>query len=160
MKQKKISTKGVLLGCLADWAFTLGTGMATGIAAAVISIIRNGPPDNPEAVSENIMTSGLHGLALVMAFSGTILGGFVAGRISTCYELRNASLMGLLSLLTALPFMNGPLSYDVLGYGLTIPCAILGGYLASKKNTCSHRLGSAMEAPVDEGESDSQEDHP
>ena len=59
--------------------------------------------------------------------------------------------MGLLSLLSAIPFMNGPLIYDLAGYGLTIPFAILGGYLASKKNMSSHKLRPTVKTPVESG---------
>ncbi len=152
MKQMKISIKGILFGCLVDWAFSLGLGMIIGIVAAIVSIVRNGMPDNSAMFVASIMTPGLYGFALVTGFLGTILGGFVAGIIAKRYELLNAGLMGLISLLTAIPFMGkNPLIYNVAGYGLTIPFAILGGYLASKNNMSNQKLQPIMKTPVEPG---------
>ena len=151
MKQKKISIKGIILGCLVDWAISLGAGLAIGIVTAIVSIIRNGIPENPEIFAKNIMTPTIYGLALVVGSLGTFIGGFVTGKIAKRSELLNAGLMGLLSLLSAIPFMNGPLVYDAVGYGLTIPLAIMGGYLALKKNTSNNRL-QAIDAKASQPE--------
>ncbi len=134
MKQKRVSIKGILLGFLID----VGVSIGGTIVIAIVLMIQNGIPENPES----IMTPCTYGLSLVVAFLGTTLGGFVTGKIAKKSEVFNASLMGLLSVLTAIPFMNGPLLYDVAGYGLTIPFAILGGYLAIKKNTSNQRTHS------------------
>jgi|GEM_PF-1118022 len=76
----------------------------------------------------NRVASLLFGLAM------TAVGGYVAAAIAGRRSLAHALGVGILSTVTALVLgmlrpHNSPIWYQVLGYGLTVPAAILGGYV-------------------------------
>jgi hypothetical protein len=76
---------------------------------------------------------------LVVGLAGIFVGGFIAARIAGHRELVYAAGAGILTMLVLLALLVccGALTqarmYTILAYGLTIPSAILGGYVASKR---------------------------
>ena len=71
---------------------------------------------------------------------GTVLGGYVAGRLAKSEEIKHGALVGAVSLALGL-IQSGsgagspvPQWYELLGYALTIPAGALGGSLAQGRN--------------------------
>jgi putative membrane protein (TIGR04086 family) len=79
---------------------------------------------------------GLFTLLLIGAL-GTILGGYIAGRIAKTEEVKHGALVGAVSLILAALQAGAsgaeslvPYWYQLSGYLLAIPVGALGGYLA------------------------------
>jgi membrane protease YdiL (CAAX protease family) len=73
-------------------------------------------------------------VSLLVGLAMTALGGYVAGAIAGRRSLAHAFWVGVLSTATGLVLnrlfkASDPAWYTVLAYGLTIPAALLGGYL-------------------------------
>jgi hypothetical protein len=78
----------------------------------------------------------LGGMAIGLAV--VCIGGFVVGRIARGHELLHAAALGvatdviLLVLLVRFGHLTQPRIYAVLSYALTIPTALLGGFVARR----------------------------
>ncbi len=74
---------------------------------------------------------------------GTVLGGYVAGRLAKTEEVKHGALVGAVSLaLGILQSGSGagspvPHWYELLGYALTIPAGALGGSLVQSRDQSS-----------------------
>ncbi|HXX02669.1 MAG TPA: hypothetical protein VEJ00_15740, partial [Candidatus Acidoferrales bacterium] len=77
-------------------------------------------------------------VSMVVGGCFTVLGGYVAGRVARHSFLKHAAIAGALSLVLGILLFRadeGPYSGIValLGYGLHLPLALLGGWLASRR---------------------------
>ena len=74
---------------------------------------------------------------------GTVLGGYVAGRLARSEEVKHGALVGAVSLAVGLIQSSSgarspvPEWYELLGYALTIPAGALGGSLAEGRKKLS-----------------------
>ena len=122
----------IVVGWLADTAFSFITGIVTGISAAVLLIRQGTPPDQVQDHLNNNLT-WLLGLS-VLGCCGTILGGYVAAWMGKAFPLRHGFAVGMLSILSSLLILvlsprTQPLWFSVAGLALTVPAGLLGGYL-------------------------------
>jgi hypothetical protein len=71
--------------------------------------------------------------ALMFGTASTVLGGFLAARLARAVPYFNALAFGVLGLIFSV-FATGdvPAWFKVIGFGLTIPAALLGGHLAKQ----------------------------
>jgi len=75
---------------------------------------------------------------MILGGACTVLGGYVAGRIARHSFLKHALVAGALSLVVGLALFHGdegPYAglLAFLGYGLHLPLALLGGWLAGQR---------------------------
>ena len=73
---------------------------------------------------------------LVFGTASTVLGGFLAARIARTVPYFNALAFGLSGLLLSAFAVdpNAPAWFKVIGFGLTLPAALFGGYLAKQRS--------------------------
>lgn len=128
--------KAVLLGALTD----LGGSAIAGIVLVVIFTIWFAPGDGEAQEMLDQLARSWPFLMVSMVVGGcfTVLGGYVAGRIARHSFLKHAVVAGALSLVLGILLFRadeGPYSGVValLGYGLHLPLALLGGWLASQR---------------------------
>lgn len=71
--------------------------------------------------------------ALILGTSSTVLGGFLAARLARTVPYFNALAFGVLGLIFSV-FATGdvPTWFKIIGFGLTVPAALLGGHLAKQ----------------------------
>src|SRR5262245_57903522 len=130
--------KAVLLGALTD----IGGSTLAGFVLIVVYTLMYAPGAGTDAAQE--MLQQLAGswpfimISMVVGGCFTVLGGYVAGRIARHSFLKHAIVAGALSLV--LGFLRfradeGPYSgvVSLLGYGLHLPLALLGGWLAWRR---------------------------
>lgn len=69
--------------------------------------------------------------ALVSGTASTVLGGYLAARLARAVPYYNALAFGLLALMVSvLTSGDLPTWFKVIGFGFTLPAALLGGHIA------------------------------
>jgi hypothetical protein len=133
---RRFRWKAVLLGAATDLVGSLVAGVVLVIAFSILA----GPSDGAAEDTVDRLGQSWPFLMISMVVGGgfTVLGGYVAGRIARHSFLKHALVAGGLSLaLGILLFRSdeGPYSGIVafLGYGLHLPLALLGGWLAWRR---------------------------
>jgi hypothetical protein len=121
----------VLVGWVVDIIGSLVVGLVMGLVFG-IAYARSGM--SPQAMAEAFASSPVVlGISLVIGFGFTLVGGFVAAHMGRSAPLKHAFGMGVLStvfgLFSSLISPKGTPVYAVLGIGLTIPAAMLGGVI-------------------------------
>ena len=131
MDIRAVSIKAVILGFLADTvASTVGS-----IPVGIWYVMTSGS-QSLEQMLEGMSTSALIlSLSLAIGLLGTALGGYVAGLVAKAHQLLNASCVGILGIVFSLFFTGYPTWFNVAGYTLTIPAAMLGGKLSIRKES-------------------------
>lgn len=125
--------KAVFIGAAAD----LGTSTAAGIAIFLLFSVAFAA----EGLTTDQLLAQLVGywpfllVSMVVGAGCTVLGGYVAARIARQRFLLHALAAGVMSLVLGIllfPQDNGPYAglMALIGYGLHLPLAIFGGYLA------------------------------
>jgi hypothetical protein len=72
--------------------------------------------------------------ALIFGTASTVLGGYLAARLARAVPYFNALAFGVLGLvLSALTVPDVPTWFKVLGFGLIVPAALLGGHIAKMR---------------------------
>lgn len=70
-------------------------------------------------------------LTLLLGTASTVLGGYLAARLARSVPYFNALAFGVLGLLvSALTSGDLPTWFKIVGFGLTLPAALLGGHIA------------------------------
>jgi hypothetical protein len=73
-------------------------------------------------------------LALMLGTASTILGGYLAARLSRAVPYFNALAFGVLGLtVSVLTSGDLPIWFKIIGFGLTLPAALLGGHIAKTR---------------------------
>ena len=129
----------IVAGFVVDIAGTLLTGGAVIVAAMVVATIQAGGKEQDFTTvwaGDPIYLTTM----IVIGVGWVIAGGFVAGIVARRDYLRHAVWVGvtttawtLLFTLVPQPEPSPPLWYEITAYALTIPSAILGGYLAQRR---------------------------
>ena len=74
--------------------------------------------------------------AVFLGSSMVVLGGGVTAYVAKENRIRNASLMGFIMLVIMIPLSwNLPLWFNALSFSITVPCALLGGWMVEKLMT-------------------------
>jgi hypothetical protein len=133
---KRFRWKAVLLGALTD----LGGSAVAGIVLVVVYALWSAPGEGGADEMLERLARSWPFLMVSMVVGGcfTVLGGYVAGRIARHSFLKHALVAGALSLVLGIVLFRsdeGPYSGVValLGYGLHLPLALLGGWLAWRR---------------------------
>jgi hypothetical protein len=128
---RRINIKAVALGVLTDIGGSLIAILALGVIAGGILAAQGVPEDELDVRLQGpvyLVSSLIVGLGL------TVLGGFVAGRVSKKSEVMHGGLVGGVCFVLGLvlwPFLPPlPLWYYVPCYLGTVPSGMLGGRLA------------------------------
>ena len=125
---KKISIKGILLGCLAVVVIDLISGVA--IALMLVEDF------SEEAFSALETQTNYLLFGLIIGTLSVVVGGYIAAKISKTSPYLNSAFIALIGIVIGLLIGSGePLWFDVAGYASIIPAALLGGHLASIKKT-------------------------
>jgi hypothetical protein len=133
---RRFRWKAVLVGAAID----IAASTVTGIALVVVAALLTGPAQGGAEESVARLSESWTFLMLSMILGGacTVLGGYVAGRIARHSFLKHALVAGALSLVVGLALFHGdegPYAglLAFLGYGLHLPLALLGGWLAGQR---------------------------
>jgi hypothetical protein len=71
----------------------------------------------------------------VIGWGFTILGGFIAGRVSKCREILHGGIVGFIGILLGLLFWaSTPVWLNVTSLIFVVPCGMLGGRIAEFTN--------------------------
>jgi hypothetical protein len=128
---KYLNTKAIIFGCLADIAGTALFSLVFGMMMTIRATMRG---VDAEAASRALIewSSTVHGIAFSLFFGlfFTGFGGYVAARVAKNGMLLNSAFVGSMSILVGLLFMGGsPITVTIISLALSIPIALLGGYL-------------------------------
>jgi hypothetical protein len=125
--KQKIDIK-VEWGVLADTGGSLVVGAILAVMIVVV-LAMNGTPKNE-------IEAYLHGaivlvLGMFIGFAFTILGGFVAGRVSKRFEVLHGGIVGILGIIFGVLFWKTlPPWYIVVSLAGVVPLGMLGGRIA------------------------------
>ena len=128
--------KAVLLGATTD---LVGSALAGLVLLVVFSFLTASGEGGAEEMLERLRLSWPFLLISMVVGGGfTVLGGYVAGRVARHSFLKHALVAGGLSLALGMLVFgsdDGPYSgvVAILGYGLHLPLALLGGWLAWRR---------------------------
>lgn len=127
-----ISVRAVLLATLAVFGVDIVTNFV------LISLF--GGPTFDSGMSDEQLRRALQVLfqdaryltfALIFSTASTVLGGYLAGRLAGAVPYFNALAFGVLGLtVSVLTAGDVPTWFKVLGFGFTLPAALLGGHFA------------------------------
>ena len=132
---KRLSLKAIVIGCLVDWLGTLAFGLAFAMGTGFMATLRGVSPKETELA----LTEWYHSIpgmvfSILYGFGFTLLGGYVAARISKACNLLNSALVGTMAILLGLVFISEtPKAVFFLSIFLSIPVSILGGYCYTKE---------------------------
>jgi hypothetical protein len=132
---RRFRWKAVLVGAATDIAASTVIGVALVVLAALLAGPEGGAEESVARLSESwtfLMIS------MILGGACTVLGGYVAGRIARHSFLKHALAAGALSLVIGIALFrgdDGPYAglLALLGYGLHLPLALLGGWLAGRR---------------------------
>ena len=129
-----LDIKAIGIGVLVDIAGSLITAL---IFAIVYSIILSQQGHSTTEI-ESMMTgsSFVYLVSLILGLGCTVLGGFVCARIAKREEVKHSAIMGVGGLVLSLLSTGDPepVWYLIIGVILTVPMAVVGGYIAYTKN--------------------------
>jgi len=130
--------RAALAGTAADLGASLvafGFLLAFSLAGSLVLAIVSGSSPRPEAFGQS---GAFLAISIVIASLGSLLGGFVAGRLYSRSPWAVGLLVGLLSCVSALllaPFVRDPSPVqpsDMAGFGLAVLASVCGAFLGSK----------------------------
>ncbi len=133
---KNLNIKAVLLGSLVDIGGTTVSGIIYLLALYIAILIRQAGMEGADELSIEQITegTGFQLAALIIGLGYTMLGGFVAASVAKVDKMLQAGVMGAISLLLSLFFLDAEhIWFDITGLLLTLPLALLGGYLAREE---------------------------
>ena len=127
---KQLSFKAILIGCLADWIGTFAFTFALDTCTVILSALRGMSLTEIEAALmewhksvPGIVCSSFYG------FGFTLLGGYIAAKLSKTGHLLNSALVGGLGILLGFFFIaETPKVLFFLSVALPIPLSLLGGF--------------------------------
>jgi hypothetical protein len=126
--RRGISIKALALGVATDIAGSAIGAAALGVILGGVLVAQGVPEDELAGRLQGpmVLISGL-----LIGFGFTMLGGFVAGRVSRTSPVVHGGLVGLVAIVLGLPFWTwSPLWVNVLCLLGLVPFGMLGGYAA------------------------------
>jgi uncharacterized membrane protein YsdA (DUF1294 family) len=133
---RRFRWKAALIGAATDLVCSAIAGV---VLAIVFSVLAATDESGAEETLDRLSQSWSFLLfSMVVGGSFTVLGGYVAGRVARHSFLKHALAAGALSLVLGIVLFrsdDGPYSgiVAILGYGLHLPLALLGGWLAWRR---------------------------
>jgi len=131
----KLSIKAILIGFTVDFVGSIVVGLIVMIILGIILVVRGLPIKELEVALFSEPRVSIIGL--VVGFPFTFLGGYIAARIAKKEELFNSCCVGVIGVIlgfTMIQFHEYPLWFNTICFLLTIPIAMLGGYVGKNKN--------------------------
>jgi len=143
VKLSDVRAKAVLLGLLTDIGGSICVGLALGVLLGIVAAISGDVSSAHVAVLRQNFALKLTGLMGTTFF--TAIGGYVATRIAKSTSLANSFALGVVSLVLAITLAAAlpgitPLWKIIAGCIVTIPAALLGGYLAARPKRSNQSL--------------------
>jgi hypothetical protein len=132
-----------MLGFLTDIGGSMGVGLVLGVLLGIVAAASGDFSSAHVAALRQNFALKLTGLMGTTFF--TALGGYIATRVAKSTSLANSFAVGVLSLVlgislaAAFPGVS-PLWKIIAGCIVTIPAALLGGYLAARPKRCNRSL--------------------
>lgn len=126
---RQLSIKALALGSLADIGGSLLVGGILGFSMGIYLGV--------QGIPQNEIPVRLEGLiilipGLFIGFGFTLLGGYVAGRISKTHEVLHGGIVGGIGLIFGLLFWASlPLWYNIVALIGVIPFGMIGGRIAT-----------------------------
>jgi hypothetical protein len=128
---KHINPRAILFGCVADIASTTLFSLTFGMITTFRAILRGVDAEaaNQALVAWSSTTPGI-AFSLFFGLFFTGVGGYVAAHVAKNGTLINSGFVGSLGILLGLFFLHAsPLIVTIVSLALSIPVALLGGYL-------------------------------
>jgi hypothetical protein len=132
-QMRGISIRAIALATLAVFGIDFLSGM-------VLVGVFGGPPMNATEEQIRAAVAALNAnsnyllAALVLGTASTVIGGYLTARLARSVPYFNAFAFGALAVLLGIPMSADlPTWFRVVGLGLTIPAALLGGYLSKRR---------------------------
>ena len=131
-----VQIRPIISGAVVDYVGTfVGTALYIGFFYMGDALEENGSPEKAIEDAFQQMISSPEGLLtlFLIGILGTVLGGYVAGRLAKAEEVKHGALVGAVAVVLGLlqSSMGDPSPvppwYELLGYILTIPAGALGG---------------------------------
>jgi len=132
-----ISIKAIAIGSLIDIGGSMLTGGVYTFVYAILLASENVPPE--EMQRRVLADPAYYIITLIMGLAFMVLGGYVAARIARAREIMHAFWVGVVAIGISLLFLSGadtsmyPAWYLPVSFGLTVPAAVLGGYVAQRR---------------------------
>jgi len=133
---RSISIKAVFIGT----AFGLFLDLLTGIALTLTLGPSALPPGTTVADAEAVLGSisrqpAFLGWSLVLGALTTVIAGYVGARIAKRLPYMNAAATGVIGLVLAALLADSslPLWFNALAFASILPCALVGGHLAKRR---------------------------
>ncbi len=124
--------KAIALGVITDWVGSLLVAVPIGIIGTVIHFSHGGKLETFETFLHGNMPLMLS--SIFFGLVNVIVGGGVTAHIARENRIWNAFLMGIVTSLLAIPLsLSLPLWFNIASFILTIPCAVLGGWIIEKR---------------------------
>ena len=133
-RQSNLNIRAIGIGVLVDIG---GSMVAAVIFAIIYSIFLAQQGYSPDEIESMMTTSSLvYFVSLILGLACTVLGGFVCARIAKREEVKHSAIVGAVGVVLALLSTGGPepIWYLIIGVILTVPLAVVGGYIAHTKN--------------------------
>lgn len=131
-----LNVKAILLGFIADFVASTLFGIVSSFLAALTLSAKGFKKTELEARLIELFYSEpylIFGVAAGLGF--TVMGGYVAGRISKSGEYFHSGAVGILNMLLGLFFIDKHSAwYNITALLLAIPAAIMGGRIAKSRN--------------------------
>jgi hypothetical protein len=132
---KRLNLKAIVIGCLVDWLSTFAFSFALDTGTLILGALQGVSQKEMEwALTEwhnsipGMVSSSFYG------FGFTLLGGYVAARLSKTGHLLNSALVGTVGILLGLIFISEtPKAIFFLSLVLSIPLSILGGFWCTRE---------------------------
>ena len=125
---RRINIKALMLGVLVDEGGSLTTGAILGVITGIVLASKG--------VQQNEIQTYLHSPFvlipnLIIGLGFTVLGGFVAGRVSTSNEVLHGGIVGFITIFFGILFWTTlPLWFKIIPFITNVPFGMLGGRIA------------------------------
>ncbi len=131
---REIRVKAVVWGFATDVGMTFVAVAALGIFLGVQAGLENMPREEAKQFFESLpQNQGFLVIGGLAGFFATVLGGYVAGKLGNPAVMLNAGCVGIVGIILGVLLLEGlPSKIDPISIGfiLTLPAALLGGFLA------------------------------
>ena len=125
---RRFDWMAIVIGALTDTIGTIFFMSLYGVIAAFVSDAQHLPSSEMEArLQRPAVTIAL----MIVGLGFTVLGGYVAGKISKIRQVMHGGIVGVVGIvLTLLSWGSAPLWYDIAALATVVPCGMLGGRIA------------------------------
>ena len=131
----RVSFKGIILAALLVLVLDTIAGIVMFVSMGG-SFLRRGMTEQQmsDAIAALTLSTNFLLGSVILGTLATIVGGYIAARIAKKEAYLNAGIIGVLGIVLGILLANNyPLWFNVLGFVLVFPAALLGGHLARSR---------------------------